>query len=103
MQLGFVSAILPEYSLDELLRFAKAEGFACVEAMCWPVGKAERKYAGVTHALPFDTQQVVGTGFEHPRIDAVVSFDVFGGEYRCTGGDTADERNATCLHDADAA
>jgi len=49
MQLGFVSAILPELSLDEVLRFAAAEGFACVEAMCWPVGKADRKYAGVTH------------------------------------------------------
>lgn len=49
MRLGFVSAILPEYSLDEVLRFAAAEGFACVEAMCWPPGKAERKYAGVTH------------------------------------------------------
>jgi sugar phosphate isomerase/epimerase len=49
MKLGFVSAILPELSLDEVFAFAKAEGFACVEAMCWPVGKAERKYAGVTH------------------------------------------------------
>src|SRR5262249_31780637 len=25
------------------------EGFACVELMCWPPGKAERRYAGVTH------------------------------------------------------
>jgi sugar phosphate isomerase/epimerase len=49
MQLGFVSAILPELSLDEVLAFAAAEGFSCVEAMCWPVGKADRKYAGVTH------------------------------------------------------
>jgi sugar phosphate isomerase/epimerase len=49
MQLGFVSAILPELSLDEVCAFARAERFACVEAMCWPVGKAERKYAGVTH------------------------------------------------------
>ena len=49
MKLGFVSAILPELSLDEVLRFAAAERFACVEVMCWPVGKAERKYAGVTH------------------------------------------------------
>jgi sugar phosphate isomerase/epimerase len=49
MQLGFVSAILPELSLDEVLAFAAAEGFACVEVMCWPVGKAERRYAGVTH------------------------------------------------------
>ena len=49
MQLGFVSAILPELSLDEVLGFARAEGFGCVEVMCWPVGKAERRYAGVTH------------------------------------------------------
>jgi sugar phosphate isomerase/epimerase len=49
MQLGFVSAILPELSLDEVLAFAAVEGFACVEVMCWPLGKAERRYAGVTH------------------------------------------------------
>jgi len=49
MKLGLVSAILPELSLDEVLRFAAEERFACVEVMCWPVGKAERKYAGVTH------------------------------------------------------
>ena len=29
--------------------FAAAEGFQCVELMCWPRGKAERRYAGVTH------------------------------------------------------
>ena len=49
MQLGFVSAILPDLSLEEVLTFAAAEGFACVEVMCWPPGKADRKYAGVTH------------------------------------------------------
>ena len=49
MKLGYVSAILPELSLDEVLSFAAAERFAAVEVMCWPVGKAERKYAGVTH------------------------------------------------------
>src|ERR1700752_466599 len=49
MQLGFVSAILPELSLEEVLAFARDEGFACVELMCWPPGKADRKYAGVTH------------------------------------------------------
>ncbi len=49
MKLGFASAILPELSLDQVLTFAASEGFACVEIMCWPVGKAERKFAGVTH------------------------------------------------------
>jgi sugar phosphate isomerase/epimerase len=49
MQLGFVSAILPELTLEEILSFAATEGFRCVELMCWPVGEAERRYAGVTH------------------------------------------------------
>lgn len=49
MQLGFVSAILPDLSLDEVFAFAASEKFACVELMCWPRGKAERRYAGVTH------------------------------------------------------
>ncbi|MEZ4708797.1 MAG: sugar phosphate isomerase/epimerase [Caldilineaceae bacterium] len=49
MQLGFVSAILPDLSLEEVLQFAAQNGFDCVEVMCWPVGKAERRYAGVTH------------------------------------------------------
>jgi sugar phosphate isomerase/epimerase len=49
MQLGFVSAILPELSLEEVLSFASREGFAAVELMCWPVGKADRRFAGVTH------------------------------------------------------
>jgi sugar phosphate isomerase/epimerase len=49
MKLGFVSAILPELSLQQVLNFARAEGFQCIEAMCWPAGKAERKFAGVTH------------------------------------------------------
>lgn len=49
MKLGFVSAILPELSLEQVLQFARREKFSCVEAMCWPVGRAERKFAGVTH------------------------------------------------------
>lgn len=49
MKLGFVSAILPELSLAEVLQFASEAGFDCVELMCWPVGKADRRYAGVTH------------------------------------------------------
>jgi sugar phosphate isomerase/epimerase len=49
MQLGFVTAILPDLSLEEVLTFAAETGYGCVEVMCWPVGKAERRYAGVTH------------------------------------------------------
>ncbi|MGH7225643.1 MAG: sugar phosphate isomerase/epimerase family protein, partial [Gemmataceae bacterium] len=49
MKLGFVSAILPEQNLEQVLRFAAEIGYDCVELMCWPVSKAERRYAGVTH------------------------------------------------------
>ena len=49
MKLGFVSAILPDLSLKEVVDVASAEGYDCVELMCWPKGKAERRYAGVTH------------------------------------------------------
>lgn len=49
MQLGFVSALLGDLSLEEVLSFARDEGFACVELMCWPAGKADRRYAGVCH------------------------------------------------------
>jgi sugar phosphate isomerase/epimerase len=49
MKLGFVSAILPELTLDEVFAFAAETGYSSVEVMCWPPGKAERRYAGVTH------------------------------------------------------
>ncbi len=49
MQLGFVSAILPDLSLREVAQVARRIGYSCVELMCWPPSKAERRYAGVTH------------------------------------------------------
>src|SRR6516165_4699622 len=49
MQLGFVSAILHDLPLADVLTVAADEGFACVELMCWPPGAADRRYAGVTH------------------------------------------------------
>lgn len=49
MQLGYVSAILPELSLEEVFQTAANIGYQCVEVMCWPKGKATRRYAGITH------------------------------------------------------
>ena len=49
LDLGFVSAILPERNFEQVIDFAAQNGFRCVEIMCWPKGKAERRYAGVTH------------------------------------------------------
>ena len=50
LDLGFVSAILPNKNLDEVLAFAQKEHFTCVEVMCWPSENADtRRYAGVSH------------------------------------------------------
>lgn len=49
MKLGFVSAILGELSFEEMIDFAADNKLECVEVCCWPKGKAERRYAGVTH------------------------------------------------------
>lgn len=49
MRLGFVSAMFGDLGFDEVLEIAAAEKYESIEMMCWPVGKAERRYAGVTH------------------------------------------------------
>ena len=49
MKLGFVSAILDGWTFEEMIDTAANMGFSCVEVACWPVGKAERRYAGVSH------------------------------------------------------
>lgn len=49
MKLGFVSAILDGWTFEETIDTAAQLGFKCVEVACWPRGKAERRYAGVSH------------------------------------------------------
>ncbi len=49
MKLGFVSAILDGWSFEEMIDTAASMGLECVEVACWPQGKAERRYAGVSH------------------------------------------------------
>lgn len=54
-KLGFVSAIFGDKDLEFCIDFAAENGFDCLELMCWPRGKADRRYAGVTH---IDVDQV---------------------------------------------
>jgi sugar phosphate isomerase/epimerase len=49
IKIGFVSAILADQTFEEVISFASEAEYSCVEIMCWPPGKAERRYAGVTH------------------------------------------------------
>lgn len=73
IKLGFVSAILGDLSLEEVVNFAAESGFDAVEVMCWPKGKAERRYAGVTHIdvtdLSQDEADRVGQMFGYAGID----------------------------------
>ena len=49
MKLGIVSAIYDGFSFEEMIDNASKNGYQCVEVACWPQGKAERRYAGVSH------------------------------------------------------
>lgn len=49
MKLGIMTAALPKMALPELASWAAESGFGMLEIACWPTGKAERRYAGVTH------------------------------------------------------
>ena len=48
MKLGLVTAAFPDRSLQEVAAWASETGFEMLELACWPVGKATRRYAGVT-------------------------------------------------------
>lgn len=49
MKIGLVSAILADYGFEKMVDTVSELGFDCVEVACWPCGKAERRYAGVSH------------------------------------------------------
>ncbi|MCD8370440.1 MAG: sugar phosphate isomerase/epimerase [Clostridiales bacterium] len=49
MLLGLVSAIVDTMNYEEMMDFVSEVGLECVEVACWPAGKAERRYAGVSH------------------------------------------------------
>lgn len=46
---GLLTAILDGWNFEEAVDIAAEMGFECLEVACWPAGKAERRYAGVSH------------------------------------------------------
>ena len=56
MTFGLLTAILDGWTFEEAVDIAAEMGFQCLEVACWPVGKAERRYAGVSH---IDCERVV--------------------------------------------
>ncbi|MCV3296612.1 MAG: sugar phosphate isomerase/epimerase family protein [Oenococcus sp.] len=49
IQLGFLSAIFPDLTFEEVVDFAEKNHFQKIELASWPEEKATRKYAGVSH------------------------------------------------------
>ena len=49
MKFGLLTAILDGWTFEEAVDIASEMGFQCLEVACWPAGKAERRYAGVSH------------------------------------------------------
>ncbi len=70
MKLGLMSAALPKLSLPQLAEWAAGNGFEMLELACWPVSKAERRYAGVTHIdvttlTPDKAKDILGVMDQH--------------------------------------
>lgn len=64
MKLGLVSAILDKSDFYEMIDTVADCGLNCVEVACWPSGKAERRYAGVSH---IDTENLDDEELEKMR------------------------------------
>lgn len=97
MTLGFVSAILPEYPLHRILRTAAQIGYDCVEVMCWPPGKAERRYAGITHINVNELDGAAVDEIKGLQEDTGVRISSLG-YYPNPLGAAADEREAQKQH-----
>jgi sugar phosphate isomerase/epimerase len=49
MKLGFYTAALPNNTLEQAATWGAESGFQAIEIACWPLEKATRRYAGVSH------------------------------------------------------
>lgn len=97
MQLGFVSAILPELDLAQVLKTASSIGYRYVEVMCWPPSKAERRYAGVTHVNVEDLSEGVINQVKRLQVETGVTISGFGYYPNCLSPD-AEEAERSVEH-----
>lgn len=56
MRMGFITSLFDGWTYEEMMDDVARLGIECVEVACWPKGKAERKYGGVTH---IETERVL--------------------------------------------
>jgi sugar phosphate isomerase/epimerase len=95
MQLGFVSAILPELELAQVLQTASDIGYRCVEVMCWPPSKAERRYAGVTHINVEDLSEGAVSQIAQLQKETGVSISGLGYYPNCLSPDEKEAERCT--------
>lgn len=76
LKLGFVSAILADFSFEHVVDYAAKNDFQCVEMMCWPGGSGDtRRYAGVTH---IDVEKMDAKYIQHYTKERNVSISGLG-------------------------
>ena len=46
MKVGLLTSILEQWDFEEVVDIASKIGFESLEVACWPIGDAERRYAG---------------------------------------------------------
>jgi sugar phosphate isomerase/epimerase len=95
MQLGFVTAILPELTLDEVISIAQRIGYRCIEVMCWPPSKADRRYAGVTHINVEDLSDSHIAAIQKKLTDSNVSISGLGYYPNCLSHDLQEAERCT--------
>lgn len=49
IKFGLLTAICDGMTFEEVVDFAAENNLECLEVACWPQGKAQRRYAGVSH------------------------------------------------------
>ena len=62
MKLGFFTAALPASTLEQAAQWGAESGFQAIEIACWPLEKATRRYAGVTHINVAELNKVKAKG-----------------------------------------
>lgn len=65
MKLGFFTAALPGNTLEQAAKWGAESGFQAIEIACWPLEKATRRYAGVTHINVTELDQAQAKGIRN--------------------------------------
>jgi len=61
VKLGFITAPFGHWSLEQVARFAKENGYDALEVCCWPASSGDaRRYAPLRRRAKMDVQALFG-------------------------------------------